>query len=91
MIGFLKPSGVLISLFFFNMTEALRDVVHTLASAEGQAQVQQARRSAGNDMLKTMQLVFPLQAQIQMDVVAKYGFTADGEGKFFSVFFFLKS
>ena len=42
-----------------------------------------ARESAGNDMLKVMQTVFPITVQIQMDVIKNYGFTADGDGMYY--------
>ena len=42
-----------------------------------------ARESAGNDMLKVMQTVFPITVQIQMDVIKNYGFTADGDGVYY--------
>ena len=32
-------------------------------------------------MLKGMQVVFPVVAQIQMDVIHKYGFLAEGDGE----------
>ena len=31
-------------------------------------------------MLKSMQLVFPLNAQIQMEVISRYGFPGGNEG-----------
>lgn len=39
-----------------------------------------ARDKAGNDMLRAMQIVFPVASQIQMEVIEKYGFPADGDG-----------
>uniref|UniRef100_T1IJ18 Protein C10 n=1 Tax=Strigamia maritima TaxID=126957 RepID=T1IJ18_STRMM len=39
-----------------------------------------AKTTAGNDMIKIMQTVFPLVTQIQMEVIQAFGFTADGEG-----------
>ncbi|KAK3087365.1 hypothetical protein FSP39_005056 [Pinctada imbricata] len=35
---------------------------------------------AGNDMLRSMQIVFPVATQIQMDIIDRYGFPADGDG-----------
>jgi hypothetical protein len=32
-------------------------------------------------MLRMMQIVFPLATQIQMEVIGKYGFPGDGDGK----------
>lgn len=41
----------------------------------------EAKTSAGNNMLMYMQHVFPLATQIQTEVIQNYGFTADREGK----------
>ena len=40
-----------------------------------------AQDNAGNDLLMMMQLVFPVAVQIQTEVIPKYGFTEDGNGK----------
>lgn len=42
--------------------------------------MEEASDSAGNDMLKMMQIVFPVATQIQMEVIQKYGFSGDGDG-----------
>ena len=44
--------------------------------------LEEARDNAGNDMLKTMQIVFPVATQIEMEVIEKYGFRGDGDGTF---------
>ena len=54
-------------------------------SSDNEADLQAAREKAGNDMLKTMQYVFPVTTQIQMNVIKKYGFPSDGEGIFFLI------
>ncbi|XP_064649208.1 protein C10-like [Lineus longissimus] len=59
---------------------AMRDILEAFHMPENDARIQEARDNAGNDMLKMMQIVFPITTQIQMDVVQKYGFSADGEG-----------
>lgn len=43
--------------------------------------MEEARDNAGNDMLKMMQVVFPVATQIEMNVIQKYGFSGDGDGK----------
>ena len=58
----------------------MHEILQTLRSPDSLSRLQPARESAGNDMLKHMQLVFPLTAQIQMEVIPKYGFKGDGEG-----------
>ncbi|XP_064616063.1 protein C10-like [Liolophura sinensis] len=42
--------------------------------------MEEARDNAGNDMLKNMQIVFPVATQIETDVIEKYGFPRDGDG-----------
>lgn len=48
--------------------------------------MKEAWEGAGNDMLKMMQVVFPLATQIQMTIIQKYGFPADGEGMSISIY-----
>jgi len=60
---------------------ALTDILDAFVISENAAKMRMARESAGNDMLKVMQTVFPITVQIQMDVIKKYGFTADGDGR----------
>lgn len=60
--------------------EALRDILAAFEKGENARRLEEARERAGNDMLKTMQTVFPLLVQIQEEVIQKYGFTADGDG-----------
>lgn len=56
------------------------DILRTFSLPENQLRMDTARESAGNDMLKAMHIVFPVATQIQMQVLPKYGFNADGEG-----------
>ena len=60
--------------------DALRDLLVAFEKGENAQRLEEARERAGNDMLKTMQTVFPLLVQIQEEVIQKYGFTADGDG-----------
>ncbi|XP_065281498.1 protein C10 isoform X2 [Dermacentor albipictus] len=59
---------------------ALEDILAAFDQPENFARLQDAKDLAGNDMLKHMQIVFPLLTQIEMTVIESYGFTRDGEG-----------
>jgi len=59
---------------------AIKDILASFETQENIKRMNDARETAGNDMLKTMQIVFPLATQIQMSVIPKYGFPGDGEG-----------
>ena len=48
---------------------------------ENKTRMDEVKDAAGNDMMKMMQIVFPVATQIQMEVIQKYGFSADGEGQ----------
>jgi hypothetical protein len=52
-----------------------------LESDEHAGKLSEAKANAGNDMLKMMQYVFPTIVQIEMEVIKKYGFTDNREGK----------
>lgn len=58
----------------------LADLLSAFNSPENATRLEEARDSAGNDMLKMMQFVFPLAAEIQMDIIKNYGFSRDGKG-----------
>ncbi len=72
---------LLSSCFFFFLSVALVDILDAFDVAENAKKIEEARDSAGNDMLKMMQIVFPITTQIQMDIIGKYGFPPDGDGK----------
>ena len=56
--------------------EALRDILAAFEKGENARKLEEARERAGNDMLKTMQTVFPLLVQIQEEVIqVGYGYT----------------
>ncbi|CAG5126224.1 unnamed protein product [Candidula unifasciata] len=59
---------------------ALREILDTYNLPENAARLEDARISAGNDMLKSMQHVFPTATQMQVQVIQRYGFLPDGEG-----------
>lgn len=48
---------------------------------ENAQKLSEAKVNAGNDMLKVMQYVFPIVVQIEMDVIKKYGFSDNKDGK----------
>ena len=58
------------------------DILKAFSLPENQLRMDKARESAGNDMLKSMQIVFPVATQIQQQTIAKYGFSEDGDGMF---------
>lgn len=49
---------------------------------ENDLQMIQAINQSGNDMLKRMQLVYPIICQLQMNTIRKFGFSNDGDGRF---------
>ncbi|XP_011444688.2 protein C10-like [Crassostrea angulata] len=59
---------------------ALSDILDALKEGENFQRLEEAKQSAGNDMLRTMQIVFPVATNIQMEVIERYGFPSDGEG-----------
>ncbi len=69
--------------FVFIFAAALSDILGAFNEPENALRMDEARDNAGNDMLKMMQMVFPVATQIQMDVITKYGFPADGDGVFY--------
>ncbi|XP_072158916.1 protein C10 isoform X2 [Bemisia tabaci] len=56
------------------------DILEAFEKHEQAPKLEQAKKNCGNDMLKTMQYVFPILVQIQMDVIKKYGFSDDRKG-----------
>ena len=48
---------------------------------ENVMKMEEAKDNAGNDMMKMMQIVFPVATAVQMEVVQKYGFSGDGDGE----------
>ncbi|KAK2155155.1 hypothetical protein LSH36_247g02036 [Paralvinella palmiformis] len=59
---------------------ALSDILEAFRLPENIKRIREAQDNSGNDMLKTMQIVFPLATVIQMEIMPKYGFTGDGDG-----------
>ena len=63
---------------------ALLDILTAFKTDQNERHIAEAKADAGTDMLKMMQLVFPITTQIQMEVIDKYGFPADGDGQYLS-------
>ncbi|GFS18370.1 protein C10-like [Elysia marginata] len=59
---------------------ALQEILATFCLPDNAARLEEVRLAAGNNMLRAMQTVFPIAAQMQMNVIQQYGFLADGEG-----------
>ncbi|XP_071946766.1 protein C10-like [Antedon mediterranea] len=58
----------------------LKAILDAFESRSNKSRMREVREAAGNDMMKMMQMVFPVATQIQQDVLQNYGFTGDGEG-----------
>ena len=67
--------------WLLSLLGALTDILEAFKTAENFSRLEEARENAGNDMLRHMQVVFPIASQIQMEMIQKYGFPADGDGK----------
>ncbi|XP_011498281.1 PREDICTED: protein C10 [Ceratosolen solmsi marchali] len=59
---------------------ALADVLTALEAPENVQKLATAKENSGNEVLKTMQFVFPAVMQIQNEVIKKYGFSEGREG-----------
>lgn len=83
-LDFLHVSIGYIEIFVI-FVDALSDILDALKEGENFQRLEEAKQSAGNDMLRTMQIVFPVATNIQMEVIERYGFPSDGEGKYFLI------
>lgn len=59
---------------------ALTVILEAIELPENSVKLGEAKDTAGNDMVKMMQYVFPIVMQIQMDVIKKFGFSEGHEG-----------
>jgi hypothetical protein len=64
-----------------SLTDILQEVVDAIDVGDSALKLNEAKKTAGNDMMKLMQYVFPVIVQIEMDVIKKYGFIDGREGK----------
>jgi len=58
----------------------MTNIVTALNVPENAQKITEAREKSGNDVLKIMQVVFPIVMQIQMDVIKSYGYPEGREG-----------
>lgn len=66
----------------------LAEVIEALESADYAPKLDEAKEAAGNEMLKMMQIVFPMVVQIEMETIKRHGFSNSREGmKCFNFFF----
>lgn len=59
----------------------LNEVIDSLESPDYAAKLDEAKEAAGNEMLKMMQLVFPMVVQIEMETIKRHGFSGSREGR----------
>jgi len=58
----------------------MTNIVTALNAPENIQKIAEAKEKSGNDVLKMMQIVFPIVMQIQMDVIKNYGYPEGREG-----------
>lgn len=58
----------------------MTNIVTALNTPENAQKIAEAKEKSGNDVLKMMQIVFPIVMQIQMDVIKNYGYPEGREG-----------
>jgi len=59
---------------------ALAAIFSSFETPPHQARILAAKQEAGNSMIRYQQIVFPLCTEIQLGVIAQFGFQPDGEG-----------
>ncbi|CAG0880973.1 unnamed protein product [Darwinula stevensoni] len=59
---------------------ALSDILSAFHNPQNATKLNEASTAAGDDMVKHMQLVFPMATDMQLDVITKYGFQKGGDG-----------
>jgi len=59
---------------------ALTALLSAFESPHHSQRIQAAKQEAGNSMIRYQQVVFPLCTEIQLGVIAQFGFQPDGEG-----------
>jgi len=60
---------------------ALKKVLEAIDLPENATKLAEAKQTAGNDMVKCMQFVFPIVVLIQMDVIKDFGFKDGRNGE----------
>jgi len=59
---------------------ALAAILSAFETPPHLARISLAKQEAGNSMIRYQQVVFPLCTEIQLSVIAQFGFQPDGEG-----------
>jgi len=59
---------------------ALAAILSAFESPHHGQRILAAKQEAGNSMIRYQQVVFPLCTEIQLGVIAQFGFQPDGEG-----------
>ncbi|CAB3253979.1 unnamed protein product [Arctia plantaginis] len=62
------------------MRQILTEVLDALESPDYASKLDEAKEAAGNEMLKMMQIVFPMVVQIEMETIKHHGFPNSREG-----------
>ncbi|RVE49556.1 hypothetical protein evm_005784 [Chilo suppressalis] len=60
--------------------QILTQVIDALESPDYSCKLDEAKEAAGNEMLKMMQIVFPMVVQIEMEIIKRHGFCNSREG-----------
>ncbi|XP_026332995.1 protein C10 [Hyposmocoma kahamanoa] len=60
--------------------QILSEVIDSLESPDYASKLDEAKEAAGNEMLKMMQIVFPMVVQIEMETIKRHGFSNSREG-----------
>lgn len=63
--------------------QILSEVIDSLESPDYASKLDEAKEAAGNEMLKMMQIVFPMVVQIEMETIKRHGFSNSREGMLF--------
>lgn len=59
---------------------ALAAILSAFESPPHAGRILAAKQEAGNSMIRYQQIVFPLCTEVQLGVIAQFGFQPDGEG-----------
>lgn len=62
--------------------QILSEVIDSLESPDYASKLDEAKEAAGNEMLKMMQIVFPMVVQIEMETIKRHGFSNSREGMY---------
>ncbi|KAJ2945853.1 hypothetical protein O0L34_g4759 [Tuta absoluta] len=71
-----SPSNISVE----QVRQILTDVIEALESRDYASKLDEAKEAAGNEMLKMMQIVFPMVVQIEMEIIKRHGFSNSREG-----------